>query len=263
MSELAADLLVPMSTPEVGHRLGVLTVTDGAPSTNRGETLCDRLDLMGGLDGRTGIASAMTMRLTGIGSTGERSRFGTRSGIDTPEAVQTVDMPVSTAPSPDLVAGDLMPAPRALTSAGRPGRNAATAHTTTQHGEAEMAVLHARCSRASSSESPTVGTNGHTGRPGKPEASATARRAVRRTMGAARRCGHQVDDSEIPTAAGATTWSERPLGRGLSTGARVGTGRVRQDGGARDVGRRNTVIMSPGSHVIGPMPSRPDSSRDC
>ena len=38
MSELAADLLVPMSTPdEVGHRLGVLTVTDGAPSTNRGE----------------------------------------------------------------------------------------------------------------------------------------------------------------------------------------------------------------------------------
>ena len=123
---------------------------------------------MGGLDGRTGIASAMTMRLTGIGSTGERSRFGTRSGIDTPEAVQTVDMPVSTAPSPDLVAGDLMPANRALRA---PVDRAGTPPPRTRDAARRggMAVVHARCCRASSSESPTVGTNGHAGRPGKPE----------------------------------------------------------------------------------------------
>ena len=35
MSELAADLLVPVSTPgEADSRLGVLKVADGAPSTN-------------------------------------------------------------------------------------------------------------------------------------------------------------------------------------------------------------------------------------
>ena len=68
MSELAGDLLVPVSTPtEVDSQLGSQKVTD-APSTNRVAAADDRLELMPGLDGRTATTSAMAIRLTGIAS---------------------------------------------------------------------------------------------------------------------------------------------------------------------------------------------------
>ena len=66
MSELAADLLVPVSTPaEDDSQLGSLKVTD-APSTNRVATVHDRPNDVFGLDSRTGTTSATTMCLTGI-----------------------------------------------------------------------------------------------------------------------------------------------------------------------------------------------------
>ena len=66
MSELAGDLLVPVSTStEVDSQLGSQKVTD-APSTNRVAAADDRLELMPGLDGRTATTSAMAIRLPGI-----------------------------------------------------------------------------------------------------------------------------------------------------------------------------------------------------
>jgi hypothetical protein len=97
MSELTSDVLVSLSTPdEVARRLGVLKVTGGAPSTNRFETVCDRLDGMHDLDGGLGIRSAMLTGLTGTGSVGDGRRVGARASTD-PGPVQTLDIPVSAA----------------------------------------------------------------------------------------------------------------------------------------------------------------------
>ena len=83
-----------------------------------------------------------------------------------------------------------------------------------------MAGLRARCGRSSGSGSATSGT---TGRPvGSREAGSrrSGTRAVWGAMGHAdRRCRNQVDDSEVPPAPRASTWSECAPGRGLSAGA--------------------------------------------
>ena len=89
MSELAADVLVSLSTPdEVDCRLGVLTVTDGTPSANRIGTVCDRLDVMRGRDGRA--AAAMMTGQTGAGNVGGGPRVSARSSSD-PGPVQTLE----------------------------------------------------------------------------------------------------------------------------------------------------------------------------
>ena len=60
MSELAADVLAALSTPdEVESRLGRLEFTDGPPSASTVEIECDGLELLPRLDGRAGTTPTL------------------------------------------------------------------------------------------------------------------------------------------------------------------------------------------------------------